>query len=120
MDRLRILIAYEANFRAYGDALERSIRGLRPHVHLAVADLGVLKAAVEGFDPHLVVSDSPNTVDPGGRAAWYRLSHEPGEASEICLDAWRFVLENPDMEELLTIIDRVDELLRTGRELGGC
>ncbi len=95
MDELRILIAYEANFRACGDALERAIRGLRPGVRLAVADLEVLAAAVEIFDPHLVVSDCPNTVDLGGRAAWYVLSHEPGEPSEVCLDALRSVSEPP-------------------------
>lgn len=120
MDELRVLIANEPGFRAYGDALERGIRGLRPHVQLAVADLGVLEAAVDSFDPHRVVSNRPNTVDPGGRAALYKLSHEPEEPSEICLDARRSVSENPDLEELLAIIDRVEELLRTGRELGGC
>lgn len=120
-DGLRILIAYEANFRAHGDALERGIKeGLRPHVHLAVADLEVLEAAVECFDPHLVVSDGPNKVDPGGRAAWYRLSPEPGDPSEVCLDARRSISENPGLEEVLAVIDRVEELLRTGREPGGC
>lgn len=39
---MRILIAYEANFRAYGDALERAIMGLRPRVQGAVADSTVL------------------------------------------------------------------------------
>jgi len=91
-DGLRVLIAYEAHFRAYGDALE------------------VLEAAVECFDPHLVVSEGPNKVDPGGRAAWHRLYPEPGDPSEACLDAWRSVSENPGLEELL----------RAGREPGGC
>ena len=117
---MRILIAYESNFRAYGDALERAIKGLRPCVRLAVADLEVLAAAVETFDPHLVVSDRPNTVDPGGRAAWYELSHEPGEPSEACLDALRSVSENPDLDELLAIIDGLEDLLRSGREPGCC
>ncbi len=58
-------------------------------MQLAVADLGVLEAAVESFDPHLVVSNHLNTVDPGGSATWYKLSHELEEASEVCLDARR-------------------------------
>jgi hypothetical protein len=49
----------------------------------------VLEAAVESFDPHLVESNRLNPVDPGGRPAWYRLSHEPEEASEVSLDARR-------------------------------
>jgi hypothetical protein len=28
-----------------------------------------MREEVERFDPHLVVSSLPNTVDPGGRAA---------------------------------------------------
>ncbi len=120
MDELRVLICYEPGFRAYGEALERAEKGLRPHVRLAVTDSGVLEAAVDAFDPQLVVSDRPNTVDPGGRAAWYRLSHEPETASEVCLDAWCSVSENPGLEELLTVIDGVEELVRSGRELGGC
>ncbi len=120
VDELRVLIAYEADFRAYGDALKRSIRGLRPRVQLSVADSGALEAAVESFDPHLVVSDRPNTVDPGGRAAWYTLCREPGEPSEVCLDGWRSVSENPGLEKLLTTIDELEAVLRSGREPRGC
>jgi hypothetical protein len=41
--------------------------------------------AVGGFDPDLVVSSRPNAVDPGRRTAWYVLSPEPGEPSEVCV-----------------------------------
>jgi hypothetical protein len=59
-------------------------------------------------------------VDPGGRAAWYRLSPEPVEPSETCLGGRRWRRLNPPLEELLSFIDEVEALVRSGRELGGC
>jgi hypothetical protein len=117
---MRVLIAYEESHHVYRDAIVSVIRALRPHVEVEVADLGALEAEVERLDPHLVVSSRPNTVDPGGRAAWYKLSHEPHEESDICLGGQRSGSHNPRLEELLRIIDQTEELVRTGRDLTGC
>src|SRR5215204_7813634 len=70
--------------------------------------------------PHLVISSRPNTVDPGGRAAWYKLSPEPDEASEACLRGRRWRRPNPPLEALLSFIDEVEALVGSGRELEGC
>jgi hypothetical protein len=75
---------------------------------------------VASFDPDLVVSSRPNTVDPGGRAAWYRLSPEPDGPSEACLGGRRWWRFNPPLEELLSFIDEVEALVRSGHEVGGC
>jgi len=66
------------------------------------------------------VSSGPNTVDPGGRAAWYRLSPEPDEPSEACLGGRHWQRLNPPLEEQLSFIDEVEGLVRRGREVGGC
>ena len=50
---------------------------------------------VESFDAHLLVSSDSNTVDPGGRTAWYRLSPEPDEPSEACLGGRRWQWLDP-------------------------
>ena len=120
MGQMRVLIAYEESHRAYGDAMENVIKTLRPHVEVVLADMGELEAEVERLDPHLVVSSRPNTVDPGGRAAWYKISHEPDEESDSCLDGRHSGLDNPGLEELLTIIDQTEELVRSGHDLKGC
>jgi len=117
---MRILISYEESYRVYSDALERAIRGLRPDTDVAACSLAEIGEQVESFDPHLVVSSRPNTVDPGGRAAWYKLSPEPDEPSEACLGGRRWRTLNPPLEELLSFIDEVETLVRDGRELGGC
>ena len=117
---MRILISYEDSYRIYSDVLESAIRGLRPEAEVAACRLGVIGERVESFDPHLVVSSRPNTVDPGGRAAWYELSPEPDEPSETCLQGGRSRRLNPGLEELLSFVDEVEGHVRSGRELGGC
>ncbi len=117
---MRILISYEDDYRVYADALERAIRGLRSGAEVATCCLAVIGERLASFDPHLVVSSRPNTVDPGERAAWYRLSPEPDEPSEACLGGKRTRRHNPPLEELLSFIDDVEALVRSGREVGGC
>jgi len=117
---MRILISYEESYRAYSDALERALGGLHPGAEVAACRLAEIGEQVESFNPHLVVSSRPNTVDPGGRAAWYRLSPEPDEPSEACLGGRRWRRLNPPLEDLLSFIEEVETLVRSGRELGGC
>jgi hypothetical protein len=118
---MRILISYEDDYRVYADALERALRGLRPDAEVASCRLAEIGEQLEGFDPHLVVSSRPNTVDPGGRVAWYTLSPEPDGPSEACLGGRRSRrLNNPPLEELLSFIEEAEALIRSGRELGGC
>jgi hypothetical protein len=107
-------------YRVYADALARALGGLRPEAEVAVCRLAEIDDQLESFDPNLVVSSRPNTVDPGGRAAWYRLSPEPDEPSEACLGGERTRRHNPPQEELLSFIDDVEALVRSGREVGGC
>jgi hypothetical protein len=118
---MRILIAYEETHRLYGYALERAIKIHRPHLEVELADEPeALEAEVKRLDPHLVISNRPNTVDPGSRSAWLRLSHEPDEESDICLDGEIAGSVNPGMEDLLRAIDETEELVRSGCALGGC
>ena len=117
---MRILISYEDSYHLYSDALERALRGLRPDAEVTACRLTVIEEHLESLNPHLVVSSRPNTVDPGGRAAWYELSPEPDKPSEACLNGRRSRRSNPPLEELLSFIDEVEALVRGGREVGGC
>lgn len=117
---IRVLVAYEDTHLAYRDVLVSAIRALRPHVAVTAVSLRTLASEVKRLDPHLVVSSRANTVDPGGRAAWYTLAHESDEPSEACLDGRRSRSDNPDLEELVAVIDETEELVRAGRDLGGC
>src|ERR687889_637940 len=117
---MRILISYEQSYHVYSDALERAISGLRPAADVAACSLAEIGEQLESFDPHLVVSSGPNTMDQGGRAAWYRLSPQPDEPSEACLGGRRWRRPHPPLWDLLSFIDEVETLVGSGRELGGC
>ena len=117
---MRVLVVYEDSHRAYGQALEGAIRGQRPGAEVSLVQARQLAGEVERFDPHLVVSGLPNTVDPGGRAAWVTLSEDPDEPSEVCVAGRRRGARNPGMEELLAVIDETEGLVRTGGRLEGC
>ena len=117
---MRVLIAYEDTHRVYADAMRHAIRSLRPGVEVTTCGAAELGAGVGSFDPDLVVSSRPNTVEPGGRTAWYRLSPEPGEPSEVCVGGRRREVVNPDLERLLSVLDETEESVRTGRGSRGC
>ena len=116
---MRILISYEESYHLYSDALHRALQGLRPNAEVAACRLSVIGERVESFNPNLVVSSRPNTVDAGGRVAWYELSPEPDKQSEACLNGRRSRRSNPPLEELLSFVDEVEALVRRGREVGG-
>lgn len=117
---MRILVVYEDSYRSYGQTMVGAIRGLRPQVEAELIQVRELEAEVGSFDPHLVICNRANTVDPGSRLAWVRLSDDPDEPSEFCLAGRRWGAENPGIEEVLAIIDEMEGLLREGRDLGGC
>jgi F420-dependent methylenetetrahydromethanopterin dehydrogenase len=118
---MRILLSFEEKYRAYGEAMVGAVRASRPGLEeVALAHLRDLEAELERFDPHLVVSSRPNTLNPGARAAWVLLSDDPDEPSEVCIDGRHRRMENPGLEEMLEIIDETEKLVRTGRKLRGC
>jgi hypothetical protein len=117
---MRVLVVYEDSYRSYGQTMVGAIRGNRPNVEATIVQVRELEAEVRRFDPHLVVCNRPNSIDPGGRVAWVRLSDDPDEPSEFCLAGRRWGSENPELEEVLEIIDEMEGLLREGRDLGGC
>ena len=117
---MRVLVVYEDSYRSYAETMVGAIRGHRPHLQAEIVQARGLEAQVGRFDPHLVICTRPNTVDPGGRVAWVRLSDDPDEPSEFCLGGQRWEAENPGVEEVLEIIGETERLLREGQDLGGC
>ena len=67
---IRVLLAYEDEYRAYREVISAGIQIVRPHVEVDISSLEALEESIERFDPHLVICSQPNTYDPGGRPAW--------------------------------------------------
>ena len=116
----RVLVVYEDSYRSYGETMAGTIRGRKPDAEVSLVQARELASEVVRFDPHLVVCNRPNAVDPGGRAAWVQLSDDPDEPSEFCLAGRRWGAQNPGLGEVLEIIDGTEGLLREGGSPGGC
>jgi DNA-binding NarL/FixJ family response regulator len=119
-DGVKVLISYEESHLSYRDIVAEVIRELRPQAEVRTVYLRALGDEIERVDPHLVICSRPNTLDPGGRAAWVKLAAEPEDTSEACVAGRRRVLENPGLEVLLEIVDETAEMVRGYRVPGGC
>jgi DNA-binding transcriptional LysR family regulator len=97
-----------------------AVRTHRPRVEVVSAGLDALWEEVARFDPHLVICSRPNTVDPGGRSAWFELPLDPERLAELCVDGQSFETANPALQELLEAIDETERLIRTKGQLSSC
>jgi hypothetical protein len=122
--RVRVLVAFEDTYRAYGDAIVRAIRSTYPRLEvLAVADVRELEAQVALFDPHLVItSRSSHPASPAsrhGRLSRVKLSVDPNQPSLLCVDGQVRESLNPSLEELLVVVEDTESMLEgTSREAG--
>jgi hypothetical protein len=117
---MRVLIAFEEPHYIYSEAVKEILRRHRPHIAVMNVPLKALRDHLKGFVPHLVVSSESNTVDPGGTAAWIKISPEPAELSTFCLDGQSSEVSNPRLAELLTVVDEAEELVQKGADPTGC
>ena len=122
---MRVLVAFEENYRAYGDAIVRAIRNTYPRLEvLAVADLRELEAEVALFDTHLVITRRSSHPTPlasrRGRLSRVKLSVDPNEPSLLCINGQVRESLNPSLEELLDVVEGTESMLvgAPGRETG--
>ena len=84
-------------------------------------DPDTLGAAVKRLEPELVFSNRPHTsFAPNVRAAWVEFLPYEHPPARICLAGRRWELEEVELEDLLSLVDEAEELVRTERELGNC
>ena len=115
---MRVLFAFEEEYRVYLDTIANAIHAFRSHVEVALTNTQELEAEVERFDPQLVICTSPipsNPVDPELIASM-ELSPHPGQASSFALGERHWESTNPTLGEILSVVDTTSWLYRTSRE----
>ncbi len=121
---MRILVAFEDDYRAYASALTTAISAARPRLNVATVGLGALQTEVERLDPHLVICSLPNPAPPEqeGRLSWVELSVDPHQPSKFCVSGRRWESLNPSLEELLGVVAETEQLLAgsSSRRLKAC
>ena len=114
-------MAFEEDYPTYRETIAAAIQMLRrPHVEVESAELGALGDYIERFDPQLVISTHPNSVDPGGRPAWVELSLETFQPAKVCVGGRYSERTNPTLDMLLGVIDEVEELIQTNTHCRTC
>jgi hypothetical protein len=116
---MRLLIAFDENYRVYRDATAGAIRGIRPGVEVEVTTLEKLKERIQTFDPHLVICTRENSADPNGCIAWIGVSVDPLRPTKLCIGGRRSEHTNPSITVLLSALDETERILAK-REVLGC
>ncbi|QIN79653.1 hypothetical protein GBA65_15215 [Rubrobacter marinus] len=117
---IRILVAFEDEYRAFRDTIAEALRVLRPGDEVEAAGLGAIGNRVARFDPHLVIASVPNAFDPGGRVAWVELSPDPEMPSEVCVGGRRREAANPSVEDLVFVAEETEGLIGEERNPRAC
>ena len=108
---IRVLIAFEDEYRVYGAAITGAIRRARLTDEVVTTEIGELEREVRRFDPHLIISSLPALADSGRWVSWMRLSSDPTRLSEICVEGNRWELSNPSLGEVLSVLEETEGLL---------
>ncbi len=108
---IRILVAFEGDYRAYRDMLAVGIRILRPCSEVETTDLEALEEEVKRFEPQVLICSQPKPADSGVWVAWVELSVDPTRPTKLSVGGRHFERTNPTLEELLGIIDEAEQLL---------
>src|SRR4028118_1571293 len=108
--RVRVLVAFEDTYRAYGDAIVRAIRNTYPRLEvLAVPEVRELEAEVALFDPHLVITSRSSYPAPlasrRGRLSRVKLSVDPNQPSLLCVDGQHRESLNPSPEGVAAVVE---------------
>lgn len=105
--------------RSYREVIGEAIQALRPHHDVVIVESDALEREVGCLNPELVVASQPNTVESNGRPAW--IEFRPyDQRTTICLDGEYSENANPELAELLSVVDETERLSQTKVKLGGC
>jgi hypothetical protein len=115
---MRVLLAFDQEYRVYMAAIADAILTFRSHVEVAITNTDELEAEVERFNPQLVICSSPipsNPVDPQLIAS-IELSPDPNQPSRFRVGERHWESTNPMLGETLSVVDETNLLYRASRE----
>jgi hypothetical protein len=112
--RIKILIAFEDEFRAYRQTLAAAIGIVRPDAEVVTVEAHEVRGVVERSGPDMVICSLPKDGDTNCVRAWIELSLDPTRPTKVRVDGEYSEIINPTLDALLVIIDEVEQLTRKG------
>lgn len=116
-----MVVVFAIEPRAYRQAMGEALRSMRPHLEVVVLEPDTLDSGVARLEPDLVFAARPeDPSSPGGPAAWVEFRPYEEPPAKVRLAGSRWELREVEFEDLLSIVDRAEDLARTGRDPGDC
>ena len=115
---MRVLLAFEEEYRVYIEAVADAIRIFRSHFEVALTNTEELEAEAERFDPQLVICSSSipsNPVEPQLTGS-IELSPDPNQQSSFRVGERHWETTNPTLGQILSVVDETNLLYKTFRE----
>jgi hypothetical protein len=108
---MRVLIAFEDDYRIYRETIAASIKAVRPRVEVLSTEVNELEREARRFEPHLIISSLPRVDNPISALAWIQLSADPQRRSRIWIEEWHQEALNPGIGDIVSAVDEVGELV---------
>jgi hypothetical protein len=115
-----MLVIFAIEPRSYRQAMGEALRSMRPHLEVVVLEPDTLEAGISRLEPHLVFANRPDASSPSLGHAWVEFRPYEEPPARVRLAGRRWELPEVGLDDLLSIVDRAEELSRTTRELGNC
>jgi hypothetical protein len=106
---IKIIVTFEATFRAYQGALAAAINILRPDLEVKTVELVELGGMVDKFDPDMVIGSGFDEEDMRGVPGWVKLSLDPAASTRVSVCGDYSEIVNPTLDKLLFIIEKVEQ-----------
>jgi len=110
---IKIIVAFEKDFRAYQSTLVATFGILRPDAKVVTAEPEKLRAVAKRFEPDIVIGGQFKYEDLLGVPAWIQLSLDSAHSTKVRMDGHYSEISNPTLDKLLAIIEQVAQLTRT-------
>ncbi len=109
---MRILLAFEEDYRSYREVIAATIRVLRPHVEVSTTDPEGLEREVARLRPQLIVSCRPKATFRPPTMAWIKVaSDKPTQPSEVWFGQDRWETVDPVIKTITQTIDSIEQKL---------
>ena len=108
---MRVLVAFEDDYRTYREMIAASIEIQRPQVEVVSTEINKLEMEAKHFKPHLFICSQPRIDKPNGGWGWIQLSPHPQQCTRIWIGERYQEASNPGIATLISVVDEVGDLV---------
>jgi hypothetical protein len=108
---MRVLIAFEDNYRVYREMIAAAIEMMRPRAVVVSTEVNKLETEARLFVPHVIICSVPRIVNHVSALAWIELSPDPQQGTRIWIEERYEEALDPGMGDIVSVIDEVETLV---------